>query len=284
LYEQKIFMNSATSITWLFVPGDRPERFTKALASGAGMVVIDLEDAVAADGKEAARECVRAALADGHMRACVRINAPDTEWFDKDCQMLGQPGVAAVMLPKADSAAAVARVRAACAGGTGIVPLIETAAGLAAAADIARCPGVLQLAFGSVDFQLDMGIEGDGMELLFARSQLVLASRLAGIAAPIDGVTLSVTDVAQVRADALQARRLGFGGKLCIHPAQVVAVHEAFSPDAKALAWARGVLEAVSSTSSGALTYEGKLIDKPVITRARALLDRAGSQAAQLNP
>ena len=259
-------------ITYLFVPGDRPERFEKALASGADVVVIDLEDAVAPESKAAARKNVERALSAGS-RACVRINSAETPWFSEDLQILRLPGVLSVMVPKAESARVLADAGA-MAPQARLLPLVETARGLGNILEIAKAPNVERLAFGSVDFQVDMGIEGEDTELLFARSQMVLASRLAGIAAPIDGVTVDVQDVAQTRSDAHRARRLGFGAKLCIHPAQLAAVREAFTPDAKAIAWAKGVLEAVASTPQGALTYEGKLVDKPVVDRARSIIAR----------
>jgi citrate lyase subunit beta/citryl-CoA lyase len=263
--------------TYLFVPGDRPDRFAKAQASGAGLVILDLEDAVAMDGKDAARGRVAEALSRGDWPACIRINGSDTPWFVDDLGLLSLPGVAAVMLPKAADIDALDVVRDAARPGVPLIPIIETAQGLAAARALGSCPGVQRLAFGSVDFQVDLGIEGDGLELLFARSQLVLASRLAGIGAPVDGVTLAVNDTAQAHADAVAARRLGFGGKLCIHPAQVAPVDEAFRPDAGTLAWARGVLQTVAGATAGALSYEGKLVDKPVVDRARAVLALAPS-------
>jgi citrate lyase subunit beta/citryl-CoA lyase len=260
--------------TYLFVPGDRPERFDKALASGAGMVVLDLEDAVAPAHKALARSHVAEALSRSQagLQVCLRINGVDTPWFHDDLPLLSLPGVHAAMLPKAETQEALAAVGAATSGAVPCIPLIETARGLAHAAVLAGCSGVLRLAFGSVDFQQDLGIEGDGEELLFARSQLVMASRLGGIGSPIDGVTLAVKDSAQASHDAARARRLGFGAKLCIHPSQVAPVKAAFLPDAEAIAWAHGVMAAAASTSAGALSHEGKLIDKPVIDRARALL------------
>ncbi|MES2975488.1 MAG: CoA ester lyase [Pseudomonadota bacterium] len=262
--------------TYLFVPGDRPERFRKALASGADMVVLDLEDAVAPDSKASAREHVARALAADGIRACVRINGSESRWFAEDCRLLTLPGVSAVMLPKAEDTHSLAQVRSALDDATALIPVVETARGLAAATTLAACASVQRLAFGSVDFQLDLGIEGDDAELLFARSHLVLASRLAGIDAPVDGVTLDATDAAQASRDALRARRLGFGGKLCIHPAQVGPVKAAFMPDARSLAWASGVVDAARNHDSGAFTYEGRLVDKPVIDRARAILGRQG--------
>lgn len=264
-------------ITYLFVPGERPERFAKAQASGAGMVILDLEDAVAPNRKDVARSHVAAAMASGDLHACVRINGADTPWFAEDLRLLSLPGVAAVMLPKAADLDALDAVLRASRQGVSLIPIVETAQGLAAVRALASCPGVQRLAFGSVDFQVDLGIEGDGIELLFARSQLVLASRLAGIGAPVDGVTLAVNDPAQVQADALAARRLGFGAKLCIHPAQVISIDNAFRPDARTLAWARGVLAAMEGATVGALSYEGKLVDKPVIDRARAVLASTSS-------
>lgn len=263
--------------TYLFVPGDRPERFAKAMAAGADCVVLDLEDAVSPARKAAAREAVAAALASGDLRACVRVNGIDTPEFEEDLRLLALPGAAAAMLPKAESTEALAAVRAACRPEAVLLPIIETARGLAAATTLAACEAVRHLVFGSVDFQVDLGIEGDDIELLFARSQLVLASRLAGIAAPIDGVTLAVKDLEQLRRDALRARRLGFAGKLCIHPDQVGPVREVFMPDAQALAWAHGVLAAAAAARGSATTYEGKMIDKPVIDRANAILQRAGT-------
>lgn len=260
--------------TYLFVPGDRPELFQKALKSGADRVVVDLEDSVSVDSKAVARAHVAEALTRGDFRACVRINGSDTRWFAEDCRLLSLPGLAAVMVPKAENLEPLQAIHASLASGVALIPIIETARGLAAAAEIAKCSGVHRLAFGSVDFQLDLSIEGDDFELLFARSQLVLASRLANIESPVDGVTLAVKDLEQTRKDALRARRLGFGAKLCIHPAQVAVVKEVFTPDAQSIAWARAVIDAASSTSSGAFTFEGKLIDRPVIDRARSLLQR----------
>ncbi|MFT4267277.1 MAG: CoA ester lyase [Xenophilus sp.] len=261
-------------VTYLFVPGDRPERFAKAFASDADMVVMDLEDAVAPNAKDQARAFVSEALSrnDGE-RACVRINGTETTWFDNDCRLLGLPGLAAVMLPKAESTEAL-QLLARRVPGLPVIPVIETARGLEQSAALAASTGVHRLAFGSVDFQLDLGIEGDDVELLHARSRLVLASRLAHAAPPIDGVTLAVHDPDQARCDAVRARRLGFGAKLCIHPAQIGPVKVGFAPDAQQVAWATGVLAAFEAHAGGVLAYEGKLVDRPVVERARSILAR----------
>jgi citrate lyase subunit beta/citryl-CoA lyase len=265
-------MSASVPHSWLFVPGHRPERFDKACAAGAGMVILDLEDAVPPEQKSAARAAVAQWLSASRPVA-VRINAADTEWFDEDRALCGHAGVAAVVLPKAEAIEQLRRVRS-LAPHAALLPLIETARGFANAQTLAKAPGVQRLVFGSIDFQLDMGISGDGEELLYFRSQLVLASRLANIAAPIDGVSTALDDPLVLQADALRARRLGFGGKLCIHPRQVEIVNAAFRPSAEEMAWARRVLEAAERSQGAAVAVDGKMVDKPVILRARAVLNR----------
>jgi citrate lyase subunit beta/citryl-CoA lyase len=257
--------------SFLFVPGDRPERFEKAWAAGADMVIIDLEDAVSAARKALAREAAAQWLSPARPVA-LRINAHDTEWFEDDLMLCSDPGVAAVMLPKAEQAEPVQRLHEA-APAAAIWPLVESAAGIAALASLAGLPGVQRLAFGSIDFQLDTGIEDE--ELLVFRSQIVLASRVAGLMAPIDGVTTRFDDLAAVRDDARRARRLGFAGKLCIHPRQVAVVHEVFAPSADELAWAGRVMQAARQADGAAVALDGNMIDKPVIARARAVLAAA---------
>lgn len=265
--------------SYLFVPGNRPERFEKAVRSGADGVVIDLEDAVGASDKSVAREHAGAWLAGGG-RAVVRINAVDTAWFDADLDMCRRAGALAVMLPKADS---VEFVRCAAArSGAMVLPLIESAAGLAAARVIAGTQGVQRLVFGSLDLQLDMGMEACEDELLPFRCELVLASRLAGIAAPVDGVTVDLRDATRLRQDCERSRRLGFGAKLCIHPSQVEIVGQAFSPSAEQLEKARAVLRAAGSANGpgNAVSLNGEMVDLPVILRARRILESVQSPPA----
>lgn len=259
-----------TARSLLFVPASRPERFDKALAAGADAVIVDLEDAVAPHEKERARAALAAWL-DPARPVLVRINAVDTPWFGDDLALCAHPGVAAVMLPKAEHIDDLARLRAA--GAAQLVPLIESAAGMAALATIAAAPGVQRLAFGSIDIQVDLGMR-DALEdeLLYFRSQLVLASRLAGLQAPVDGVSTSLDDAERLRVDVLRARRLGFGGKLCIHPRQVEGVNRHFAPSEAEQAWARRVLEAAATAAGAAVALDGRMIDKPVILRAQAIL------------
>lgn len=259
-------------VSYLFVPGSRPERFGKALASGADQVIIDLEDAVAPADKLLARDAVRASL-DPDFPAAVRINSADSEWFEQDLSLCGLPGVAAVVLPKAASVADIARVRAA--GAPAVLALIESAEGIANARALAAADGVSRLMFGSIDFSVDLGIEGDERELDHFRSELVLASRLAGIAPPVDGVTTAIDDAELLRRETLRGKRFGFGGKLCIHPKQLAAVHAAYLPSNDEVHWAMRVLDAARLAGGGAVAVDGKMVDKPVMLRAERILQAA---------
>jgi citrate lyase subunit beta/citryl-CoA lyase len=255
--------------SYLFVPGDRPERIAKARASGADAVIVDLEDAVAPAGKAAARDAVAGAL-DAAQPVVLRINGADTGWFGDDARLAAHPGVAAVVLPKAASAEPIAALRAAC-GGKPVLALVETAAGVANVAALAAA-GAARLAFGSIDLQLDLDIADDDLALLPFRMQLVLASRVANLPPPVDGVTTALDDAARIEREARRARSLGFGAKLCIHPKQVAIVNAAFSPAAAELAWAQRVVDAAAAAGGAAVAVDGKMVDAPVLARARRLL------------
>jgi citrate lyase subunit beta/citryl-CoA lyase len=254
-------------ITWLFVPGNRPERFDKARAAGADEVICDLEDAVPVEAKTAARASVAHWLStDG--RGWVRVNAVETPWYEEDIDALvGLPGLRGFVVPKAESPEALLALGARSA----VIALIETALGVHRAFEVAAGPAVHRLAFGSIDFAADIDAAENDTALLMARSTLVLASRVAGKPAPIDGVTQALTDVALIRADAVRARELGFGGKLCVHPAQIAPVAEAFRPNPDQIARARTTL-AAAGADAGASGVHGLMVDKPVLDRARRIL------------
>lgn len=265
------------SRAWLFVPAHRADRFDKALGAGADHVIIDLEDAVAPSDKDAARAALADWLARTAARVAVRINAVDTAWFEPDLALLDAAAVAAIVLPKAENPVVLqqlARRRPDAA----LVPLVESATGLAAARELARTAGVQRLAFGHIDLQADLGLKDAAEDdLLPYRAEIVLASRLARIAAPLDGVTVAIDDPLRLAADVQRARRLGFGGKLCIHPKQVDPVRSGFAPTSAELEWARRVLEAARAARGAAVALDGKMVDKPVILRAQAILrDAAG--------
>lgn len=256
--------------TWLFVPGHRPERFDKALAAGADRVIVDLEDAVAPADKAAAREAVARWL-DASKPVVLRINGADSEWFEDDLALCARPGVAGVLLPKAERLDALLRVAEA-APQAALLPLVESARGFAQRDSLAQAEGVERLVFGSIDFQLDLGMQATEQELLPFRLDLVMASRLAGIGAPIDGVTTAIDDAALLAADAARARRLGFAGKLCIHPKQLAAVLQAFAPSEAERAWAQRVVAAAQAADGAAVQVDGQMVDLPVLLRAQALL------------
>lgn len=262
----------------LFVPGDRPERFGKALATGADLVVIDLEDAVLPAAKDAARDHIANWLAEeGSAKIAIRINGTDTGWSGDDLALaVSSPRVAAIMLPKAEKKATVEAVGARLRREQRLIALIETPLGYVERLNIARARGIGRIAFGSVDFCAETGIGTMGDELNPIRTELVIASAAAGLPAPIEGVTLQVKDAGILADDVTRARRLGFGGKLCIHPTQIAAVNDGFSPSVEELDWARRVVAAASL--QGAVVVDGKLVDKPVINRARQFLAAAAAQ------
>jgi len=254
--------------SFLFVPANRPDRFEKAARSGAHRVIIDLEDAVAPEDKDAARADV--AQWEGRSTAIVRVNGADSPWFAADMAMVARSGVTMLMLPKADPAAL--DIAAGYLGqGCRAIALIETVAGYAQLRTIGKIPVVSQLAFGNLDFGVDAGVTELGRELDPVRLQIVLESRLAGLPAPIEGVTTAWSDTDAFSAEVRRSKALGFGAKLCIHPAQVGPVNEAFLPTAEEVAWAQRVMDATAGRS-GAIALDGKMIDGPVIDRARVIL------------
>ena len=264
----------------LFVPATRPERFAKALGSGADAVIIDLEDAVEASLKDQARESVRAfARSQPDTPFLLRVNAVDTPWFEDDLALCAEcVGLQEVLLPKAESAVQVAR---AATSGRPVLPIIESAAGVLALGELAHAAGVSRLSCGTIDLMLDMGTRPDtpGARdvLQHVRTQLLLHSAVAGLAAPLDGVHPDFSDKDGLAAAAVLARDMGFGGMLCIHPAQVPVIQSVFAPDAAELDWARRVVEQAEATGSFAFQVDGKMVDAPVIARARQLLEAAPS-------
>jgi citrate lyase subunit beta/citryl-CoA lyase len=268
-------MSAALPRSYLFVPATRPEMFDKAYKAGADAVIIDLEDAVPFADKAAARAALAAWLSPAHP-VLVRINGADTEWFAEDLALCGSPGVAGVVLSKAEQVGDIARVLEA--GAAALLPLIESAAGFENVRSIAGAAGVQRLLFGSIDFQLDLGIRGEREELLFFRSQLVLVSRLAGLLAPVDGVTTAIGDTVRLSADAVHARQMGFGGKLCIHPKQIGEVNRCFSPGEAEVAWARRVLAAAAGSAGAAVAVDGKMVDRPVILQAQQIVDEVEAE------
>jgi citrate lyase subunit beta/citryl-CoA lyase len=271
----------ASARSFLFVPGNRPERFEKAARSGADAIVLDLEDAVPPAEKAAAR----AAIEDAWPTLCsigvplvVRVNAADHAVGAEadDVRLLARlEAIAGVMVPKAESAVSLERVHAALPG-VPMLPLIESAAGYAAVASIAGVAGVLRLVVGHIDFVADTGIQcsDDESELAPLRFAVAMATRNSRLAPAVDGVTASISDEDRLRRDTHRALRFGFGAKLCIHPRQVPVVHEVLAPSPEELDWAQRVLDADSQAGGAAVQVDGKMVDLPVVLQARRVLAR----------
>jgi citrate lyase subunit beta/citryl-CoA lyase len=263
----------------LFVPGNRPERFAKAIASGADAVVLDLEDAVPPADRPAARAAIAAAwgtVSAAAVPIVLRVSTPGSEAGAQDLAWLaGQPTPAGVMVAKAESADALAAVRRA-APGAALLPLIESAAGYAALAQIAAAPGVLRLVVGHIDFMADTGLRcsDDERELDPLRFAVAMHTRLNRLEPAVDGVTVAIGDDARLRADTRRALNFGFGAKLCIHPRQVAVVHDALAPSAEELAWARRVIAADAAAAGAAVQLDGKMVDLPVVLQARRTVAR----------
>lgn len=271
-------MSEAILRSYLFVPATRPDRVDKALASGADAVIVDLEDAVAPAEKSAAREAAARALSQT-APVFVRVNGPDTEWFEQDLELCAKVRARGVMIPKTESPAQVRHAVERLVAGTAIIPLIETAQGFAGVNALCAAPQVQRVALGTIDFQLDLGVTGERDELLYFRSGVVLASRLARIQPPLDGVTVEFNDPQVVREDTLYAKRLGFGGKLCIHPKQIGPVNDCYRPSADEIAWAQRIVDAAVAAKGAAVAVDGKMVDRPVILKAEEIL-RESKRAA----
>lgn len=253
----------------LFVPGSRPDRFASAHRAEPGLVVIDLEDAVGEADKDAAREAADRWLSEGH-RCGVRINAVGTPWHEADLAMVARHDLV-VMVPKAQDPEALAGLARELTPGSGVIALVETARGVLEAPRTAEVAGVVRLAFGSLDLAAELGVAPDRDEVLQpARAALVLASAAAGLAPPLDDVTTDVRNTALLASDVRTARDRGLGGKLCVHPAQVPTTEAGFAPTEEETVWARRILDAVGDAAVASV--DGRMVDRPVIERARRLL------------
>ncbi len=269
--------------SFLFVPASRPERLHKALASSADMVIADLEDAVAPGDKASARTALAALVptldAAQRTRLLVRINAAGTAWVDDDVHTVAtlvSRGLAGAVVPKAESPEYLNQLAQQTGTGCALVALIETVAGMDALPALARAAQVQRLAFGHLDFQVDAGMQcaPDEGELLPTRMALVMASRCAGLPPPIDGVTVDTQDPARLHSDTARALRMGFGGKLCIHPAQLEGVHAVFAPDALTVEHAQAVVQAMEAANGGVCVVNSKMVDAPVLHLAQRTLQR----------
>lgn len=255
----------------LFVPGDRPDRFAKAASSGADCVIVDLEDAVAPDCKSTARRALINAFGEfDHARVpvVVRINGAGSQWYEEDLAALSGLPVAGAILPKAEQPGDLERLAAVVGSHLRVIALIESVVGLANVRGLATRAG--RLALGSIDLTVDLRSSQTRDALLLARLELVLASRLAGLEGPIDGITTTVREAEQVESDAAYAASLGFAGKLLIHPSQIAPARRGFLPSELEIGWAENIVRSVSTTS--ATVVDGTMVDAAVLLRAHNIL------------
>jgi len=268
--------------SFLFVPATQPERYGKAFASGADGVIIDLEDAVGLDDKAKARELLKntwsSISVEEKKRVIIRCNAPGSSFYAADLVLAKELQVQYLMLPKTESCDQI-NGAAEELENTAFIPMIETPLGLHHLNEIASAEQVLRLALGNLDMQVEMGMSCDDneTEIDTARFMLVLASKLAQIAPPLDGVTPSTDDEPRIFAHAQKAKRFGFGAKLCIHPKQIPIIKRAFSPTVEEISWAKRVIAADNASNGQAVKVDGKMVDRPVVMLARRILVLAGN-------
>ena len=275
----------------MFVPAVRPDRFAKAVATGADAVCIDLEDGVSVEQKDQARDNALALLAERpacRAEVMLRINEPGSDLGERDLAALVGAGLSpdSLMVPKVsgpETLTSLERRLGPALAGLPLIVQIETARGLAAAETIATAsPNVAVLFFGAVDLSAELGCAIEWDALLYARSRVVAAAALVGVDA-MDTPFMDVSDPDQLDEEAAAVRRLGFTGKAAIHPTQVPVIQGAFSPDAAAVAWARRMVEAYEANLGGVLLVDGKLIERPVIASAQRILAIADAVHAATN-
>lgn len=235
-------------------------------------MILDLEDSVAPDARAAARRHVREHLQGNSAAALVRLSATSGTDLAADLAAASGPALAGVVIPKAEGPDAVTAVIQALPQVVPVVLLIETAAGVLQAPDLARLGGVSRLALGTVDLEAETGIDQSPEVLRSIRVGLTLASRAAGLPGPIDGISMDAADASSTELAARDAARTGCTGKLCIHPRQVASVNAVFSPTPEAIRWASAVVQSAALAEKGAFLLDGRMVDAPVIARAHAVL------------
>ena len=283
--------------SFLFTPGNHARRVEKSFTTGADAVILDLEDAVAVTQKVATRDVVKTALKQRHeCRGYVRVNAIDTEFCFDDIEAVIGPWLDGIMLPKVERAAdlqavdwmmtSLERRHGMALGSIDLIPIIETARGHANARTIAASGGRLRrLSFGGGDYTRDLNIQwtfGED-ELSAVRAEVVLASRLANIEAPIDTVFIHIKEAQHFDRSANKGREFGFQGKLCIHPDQVTAANRAYTPSDEEARWARKIIssfEAAEAEGLASIQVDGYFVDYPIVEKAQRIVDVYDAVAA----
>lgn len=259
----------------LFLPATRLDRLDKASASGASSVIIDLEDAVAPDDKPGARTALTSkVLGAATVPHFVRVNAYGTPWYEEDIAAVLATNAQGIVLPKTESPALVEKLRKQLPQEITLFGLIESAVGMGNVRSLA--PLFERLFFGSLDYAADLGCAHTNVGLAAAKSEIILAARLAGRPGPCDGVTPNTRDPQVVKSEASHGVEIGFRGKLLIHPMQVAPAIAAYLPDATQRDWAQRVVEA--SAAGGVVVVDGAMVDAPVVAHALQILKMSGRQ------
>ncbi len=264
----------------LYVPGDATDKLARALERGADEVIVDLEDAVAPADKDSARENVRVWLHDlpvlAGLGVWVRVNSGALRETDVRA-VAGAPALTGIMVAKAETPEELVeldRLLTSLGSSAAVVPLLESASAILRASEIARAPRVQRLQIGEADLRADLGITPgpDERELLFTRTQVVVASAAARIAPPIAPVSTNFRDLDAFRASTEALARLGFVGRACIHPAQIAVANEVFTPTQAEVDSARGLLARFEGGSAVGVDADGHFVDEAVLRQARRLL------------
>lgn len=268
----------------LFAPAVRPDLLRKMPRTGADAIVIDLEDATPPDAKDTGRGEMRSAVADlaGQLPILVRVNDDTTPWHDDDLDSLPTEGLAGIVVPKIETIAGLDSLAARLNDRGLDMPVIggvETALGVADARPLLAHDVVSAAYFGAEDFIADLGgvRTASNDEVAYARAQVALAGRLADVTV-IDQIVADFTDDDRCRRECLQARAMGYGGKLCIHPSQVAIANGAFLPSSEEIDRARRLLEAYDDAKAqgvASVAFEGQMVDEPVARQARRVLAQA---------
>jgi len=269
---------------FLFAPGNKVDIVRKALNSEAQIIIVDLEDAVPLNDKLATFRILRDELPNllkaYPNRIILRTNAINTPFIEQDLELVSSVGIDAIVLPKAESLAQLSEIEDRLRRPISFIPMIESAKGIDQLKSIASHPSVIRVTLGNIDLQADLNMKCslDESELLPLKFEMVVASRLFNLAAPIDGVTVNFQFTELIKAHIESAKRIGFAGKLCIHPIQVGPVIKGFKPSTVEIENAQAIISAAVNSNGAAVQFNGKMVDRPVVLMAQQILQQAGIQ------
>jgi len=267
----------------MFTPGTNKERLLKSVSSEADALLWDLEDAVHPDEKAAARAVIQEALDELEDKPAkpifLRVNQYGTEWYAEDVKLARHENVNGIMLPKAESARQVQETWDGMGANGELIVLVETAAGIVRLEDIFSNPNVSGVAFGAIDYAVDadLTLTEAGLEAIYARSRIVTYAKAAGIDGIYDTVFADIHNTESLQKRAVSARALGFNGQMAVHPKQIETIHEVYSPSREDIDWAVKVLHHAEHEAKGAGVFmlDGKMVDRPIIEKAKQIYQAA---------